>query len=152
MSEKVKEFIGTSLVELVPTDDNIIVKATAMNTVVSCLAETQDANEVFTYEVVGFGNAVEDIKLNDIVSIMPHALNQIVLSDNKESFKDVVRHIKKLTNKEREALPTRVNFTEYFICKRYAIQGIVAVNDNSINSLHKAKIDGDNISSNSDTE
>lgn len=153
------EPIGTSLVTLVPTDDNVLIKATAFNSREGFVAGTQDEKEKFTYTVAGFGYKVTDLILGDVIKVLTHSLNKVSIDENKTSFESIVNSVKSLNKKDIEKFLTersedgsrKIEFTEYLLCNRYAIIAILP-KDPFRNAFNVLTSNANNISDNSDNK
>lgn len=127
------ESLGTTIVSVMPTDDNIIVEGTAVNSSLGFNTKKYDEGEKFTYRVVGFGNKVTDLTIGDIVKVMPGSFTDCTLNDNDKTFERVSKELSKLSPVEfrnyQSTLPPhqKVPFIEHFLVKRYAILGVVVL-------------------------
>jgi hypothetical protein len=97
------------------------------------LNKTYDQGEVFSLEVIGWGEKVEGLTMNAKVKVMPNAEGRIDYNPNPESFESITKLLKGLKKLEYEDFvqdltkntgSSRVKFVEYFLCKRYAILAV----------------------------
>jgi len=145
---RLAKIVGTSQIGFIPTDDNVLLLGSAYNSALGFLNKNYDAGKLFTFKVIGFGNKVTDLLLDDNVKIMPGQEGIITIKDNLESFDAISKMLKGLKSKEYEEFiqdlskrtgSTDLKFSEYFIVKRYAVLGIYS--DDSTRNAIKYTID-----------
>lgn len=125
--------VGTSQIGFIPTDDNVLLEGKATNSCLGLKEKNYDKGKLFSYKIAGFGPHVTDLTVGDTVKIMTGSESLIAGLDNANSFDSMTKMLKGLSNKEYTELieglikkngTAELEFTEYFITKRYAILGI----------------------------
>lgn len=144
---RLAKIVGISTIGFVPTNDNILVEGTAMNSCLGIKEKKPDDGKYFTFKVIGFGKDVVDLQIGDAIQLMNNSVTKITGIENAKSFESMTKMLKALSNKEYteliEDLLKRTNhadieFMEYFVAKRYAVLGIYT-NDNTRNAINNAE-------------
>lgn len=132
--KQVPSYVGKSRLHLVPTDDNILLAGKVRLSLLSFSKDKPDEQETFKFYVIGFGNKVEDLNFDDEVKTMPNMAGMVNIPNNFRSFAKLSTMIRRLNPKEYKDYADslvadedgikRIEITEYFLIKRYAILGV----------------------------
>jgi hypothetical protein len=118
---------GLSLIEVVPTDTYVLLKGTCNQSTIELSEKRISENEVFTFNVVGFGYLVDDLELGMEVQSFNNQRKMIDVKSNERSVKNLqiwIRSMKASDIAELIKTTPSIEAIEYFLIPRYDICAI----------------------------
>lgn len=117
--------LGVSLVSSVPTDTFVLLKGMVQQSSITLSEQKKiDEQEIFTFEVAGYGYKVTDLNLGDCINCFGGQKIQVLIKENVKSIASMRKWLRELKSSELNELiasTKKLDCVEYFMVQRYDI-------------------------------